>query len=209
MEWTDYYDKVFDWSESTRLRRLSDLKDIGSSDEVVDAAQAFDEEKNAAKLIKKALGLGISFTTQNVVDLIMVVDDTTLTQLAQNVKGKFSKDQLDELYMTIDDDVYEQLESHLPESQRNMGPGPLDAMVSAIKEIAEMDLSSLNTRTTYQSTSKTTKKKISKTQRKKLWSSLRGLNRTAKKFLAGPPTTKQKIARQRAKARRNRPWWDK
>ena len=54
MEWVDYYDKVFDWSESTRVRRISDLTDIGSPDEIVDAAQAFDEDKNASKLIKKA-----------------------------------------------------------------------------------------------------------------------------------------------------------
>ena len=209
MDWADYYDRVFDWSESTRVRRLSDLTDVGSPDELVDAAQAFDEEKNASKLIKKALSLGVQFTPENVVDLILVVDDATLTQMAKAVKGKFSKDQLDEIYMVVDDDVYERLESHLPESQRNMGPGAFDVMVSAIKEIADMDLSSINTPTTYQPTSRPVRKKSTKTQRKKLWASLRSLNRTAKKFLAGPPTTKQKIARQRAKARRNRPWWDK
>lgn len=209
MDWADYYDRVFDWSESTRVRRLSDLTDVGSPDELVDAAQAFDEEKNASKLIKKALSLGVQFTPENVVDLILVVDDATLTQMAKAAKGKFSKDQLDELYMVIDDDVYERLESHLPESQRNMGPGAFDVMVSAIKEIADMDLSSINTPTTYQPASRSVRKKSTKTQRKKLWASLRSLNRTAKKFLAGPPTTKQKIARQRAKARRNRPWWDK
>ena len=47
MEWVDYYDKVFDWSESTRVCRISDLTDIGSPDDIVD------DDKNASKLIKK------------------------------------------------------------------------------------------------------------------------------------------------------------
>ena len=209
MEWVDYYDKVFDWSESTRVRRISDLTDIGSPDEIVDAAQAFDEDKNASKLIKKALNLGVCFTPENVIDLIMVVDDSTLTQMVKAAKGRFTKDQLDEIYMIIDDSVYESLESHLPESQRNMGPGAFDVMVSAIKEIADMDLSSLNTHSTYKPAPKQGRKRSTKTQWKKLFASMRSLNRTTKKFLAGPPTTKEKIARQRAKARRNRPWWDK
>ena len=209
MEWADYYDRVFDWSESTRVRRLTDLTDIGDPDELVDAAQAFDEDKNASKLIKKAMSMGVRFSPENVVDLIMVVDDATLTQMAKTAKGKFTKDQLDEIYMIVDDEIYEGLESHLPESQRNMGPGPFEAMVSAINEIAEMDLSSINRTVTYQPAPKQVRKKSTKTQRKKLWASLRSLHRTTKKFLAGPPTTKQKIARQRAKARRNRPWWDK
>ena len=50
MDWADYYDRGFDWSESTRVRRLSDLTDIGSPDELVDAAHAFDEEKKASTI---------------------------------------------------------------------------------------------------------------------------------------------------------------
>ena len=53
LEWVDYYDKVFDWSESTRVCRISDLTDIGSPDDIVDDAQTFDDDKNASKLIKK------------------------------------------------------------------------------------------------------------------------------------------------------------
>ena len=49
MDWANYYDRVFDWSESARVRRLSDQTDIGPSDELFDAAQAFDEDKNASK----------------------------------------------------------------------------------------------------------------------------------------------------------------
>ena len=209
MEWAVYYDRIFDWSESTRVRRLSDLTDIGNPNELVDAAHAFDEDTNAAKLIKKAMSMGVRFSPENVVDLIMVVDDATLTQTAKTAKGRFTKDQLDEIYMIVDDEVYEHLESHLPQSQRNMGPSPFEAMVSAINEIAEMDLSIHNTTTTYQSPRKQTQKKSTKTQRKKFWAPLRSIHRTTKKFLSGPPTTKQRIAQQRAKARRNRPWWDK
>jgi len=39
LEWVDYYDKVFDWSESTRVCRISDLTDIGSPDDIVDDAK--------------------------------------------------------------------------------------------------------------------------------------------------------------------------
>jgi len=49
--------------------------------------------------------MGVSFTPENAIDLIMVVDDSTLTPIAKADKGRFIKDQLDEIYMIIDDSV--------------------------------------------------------------------------------------------------------
>jgi len=76
-----------------------------------------------------------------------------------------------------------------------MGPGAFAVMVSAIKEIADMDLSSLNTPSTYKPAPKQDRKRNTKTQWKKLFASIRSVNRPTKKFLAGPPTTKGKFAR--------------
>ena len=48
MEWQNYYDRFYDWEESTQLRHLSTLIDFG---QVCELAKAFFEEKSANRLI--------------------------------------------------------------------------------------------------------------------------------------------------------------
>lgn len=101
MEWENYYDRFFDWSESTRARRISELTSVGSADEITDIALEFDSDKNANKLIRKALSMCIHFSPENITTLLLTIDDTTIEQMIKSLKGEFTREWLEavELYM--------------------------------------------------------------------------------------------------------------
>lgn len=44
MEWADYYERFYDWAESTRISRISGLTDFDSSSEVFEIAQEFSDD---------------------------------------------------------------------------------------------------------------------------------------------------------------------
>lgn len=210
MKWVDYYDRVFDWAESTRVSRTSSLEDIGPSSEVAEALFAFEDDDHAAKLANKALALGVRFTPQEICDALGVVNWDALTAMAKSATGRFTESQLEDLYCNIDDDVYEELEQHLPKYKRKVEPSPLEEMVDAIKEFNETPINENAFKySPPQPKPAPPKKRVTKTQIKSLISAFKGLKRAGKKLMDGPPTFRQRLARQRAKARRNRPWWDK
>lgn len=90
MTWAEYYDKFYDWSESTQISRLSSVKDFGPSDEVCEIAEAFCDEKIASRLIRKALAAGVKFSSENVSDLEGVITDELFTELTQSLCGSMS-----------------------------------------------------------------------------------------------------------------------
>lgn len=85
MDWKTYYDRFYDWEESTQLRHLSSLTDFGPSAEVCELANAFFEEKSANRLIRKALTAGVRFTAEEVLDLDGVVDKSLMPPLIKTV----------------------------------------------------------------------------------------------------------------------------
>ena len=111
MEWADYYDRFFDWADSTQISRISSLTDFDSdcSAEVLEIAQCFIDNKVAMRLINKAIAGGVRFSVDEVMELTSMVDKPILTRLADTATEPFSKEQLEELYMLIDDDVFERV----------------------------------------------------------------------------------------------------
>ena len=96
MDWKTYYDRFGDWEESTQLRHLSSLTDCGPSSEVCELANDLLEEKNATRLIKKALAAGVRFTAEEVLELDGVVDKSLMLPLIKSVPSLKAED-LDEL----------------------------------------------------------------------------------------------------------------
>ena len=96
MDWTTYYDKFYDWEESTQLRHLSSLTSFGPSSEVCELACAFFEEKSANRLIKKALAAGVKFTADEVLELDGVIDQNMMPQLIKNTSHTLSAEHLDD-----------------------------------------------------------------------------------------------------------------
>ena len=95
MDWKSYYDRFYDWEESTQLRQLSALTDFGASSEVCELACAFSEEKSANRLIKKALADGVCFTAEEVQELEIVVDKSLMLPLIKSIPS-LAADELEE-----------------------------------------------------------------------------------------------------------------
>lgn len=69
MQWCDFYDNFWDWSDSTRRTRISSLEDIGSGDEIVDVVLEIEDEKVRCQLIRKAIKMGAEFTSDDFMNL--------------------------------------------------------------------------------------------------------------------------------------------
>lgn len=83
MLWSDFYDKIYDWADSTKKTRISSLEDIGSGDEVVDAVLEIQDEKIRAQLIRKAMKLGVQLTSDDYMYLDGEIPDDLYEQLGK------------------------------------------------------------------------------------------------------------------------------
>ena len=90
MTWAEYYDKFYDWSESTQISRLSSVRDFGPACEVCEIAEEFCDEKIASRLIRKALAAGVEFSSDDVSNLEGVVTDELFMDLTQSLGGSMS-----------------------------------------------------------------------------------------------------------------------
>ena len=97
MKWQDYYDRFWEWEESTQLNRISSLTDFTSSAEVAEIAVDSCEDNLAMKLVKRALSQGVRFSPEEIIELSCLVDEDLLSELVQSRKGKFNKSQFKEL----------------------------------------------------------------------------------------------------------------
>ena len=85
MTWAEYYDKFYDWSESTQISRLSSVRDFGPACEVCEIAEEFCDEKIASRLIRKALAAGVKFSSDDICNLEGVVTDELFMDLMQSL----------------------------------------------------------------------------------------------------------------------------
>ncbi len=61
MTWEDFYDKFYEWADSTQVSRISQLTSFGSHEQVAEIIQMYYDEKAASRLAKKALAAGVRF----------------------------------------------------------------------------------------------------------------------------------------------------
>ena len=80
ISWADYYEKFYDWSESTQKSRAYGLTSYGPADEVFEIAQelAFNDEKFATRFINKALDAGVRFTPEQTLELPLILQENNL-----------------------------------------------------------------------------------------------------------------------------------
>lgn len=107
MQWCDFYDAFWDWSDSTRRTRISSLGDIGSGEEVVEVVLEIEDPKIRAQLIRKAMKLGAKFTNEDLVNL-----DTELPDDLFELLGKYAQVDTDDLYFDEDNMTWEDFESN-------------------------------------------------------------------------------------------------
>ena len=111
MNWEDYYDKFYDWSESTQVNKLSSVDALGPADEVAEIMLefAFNREDIVNRIARKAIEQKLVFSAENIQDLTNFMDGDLHNKLALQSARAFSKEDLVMLEGFLDDDVLVQL----------------------------------------------------------------------------------------------------
>ena len=111
MTWDDYYGGFYDWSPSTQKNYIYRLSDYGSAGEVWEVAQelAFQDEAFATKFLEKALAAGVRFTPEQVLEMMGTVEESVLSKIAERTDVPFDREQLEEIYMMIDDASFQRI----------------------------------------------------------------------------------------------------
>lgn len=111
LSWDDYYERFYDWAPATQKSRSYNLTGYGPADEVFEIALefAYDDEKFATRFIGKAMDAGVHFTPEQVLEFALYTDKATLGRMALGASPSFTEDQLEEIYMSIEDDDFERL----------------------------------------------------------------------------------------------------
>lgn len=107
MTWDEYYDKFYDWSESTQIKKLSSVEALGDADEVTEIMVefAFDHEDIVNRIARKAIGQKLVFSAENITDLTNLMDEDLQKQLVMQSSGSFTASDLEKLIGIVDDDL--------------------------------------------------------------------------------------------------------
>lgn len=107
MRWSDYYEKINDWSVSTAVSKISSLEDMGAPDEIADALNiiAFEDEKGATRLLNRALQHGVKFSGENLADIDGLCAEESFKKALYQSADAFAAQDLEDLYGCVDDDL--------------------------------------------------------------------------------------------------------
>ena len=109
LTWDDYYSRFWDLAPSTQRSYSYKLSDFGSANQVFEVIEGFALENDgfASRFATKALNAGVRFTPDQVLELAILVDKDVLSRMAETATGKFTREQLEEIYALINDSSYE------------------------------------------------------------------------------------------------------
>lgn len=85
LSWKSYYDKFYDWEESTQKNYSNRLSGFGPAEEVWEIAQefAFSDEKFASNFLQRALDAGVRFTPEQVLEMAVNIEKHILSRAAE------------------------------------------------------------------------------------------------------------------------------
>lgn len=92
MEWDEYYEKCGEWSDSTKISKISQISSFGSHSEVWEIAQDYMDGKAAGRLIKKAMINDVHFTGEEIVDMIMYVETDIINRALETAVTPLNSD---------------------------------------------------------------------------------------------------------------------
>ncbi len=107
MLWEEYYDNIGIWATSTAVKRMSQLESYGPSDQIIEVVEsiAFDDEKGAMRLLKKALAAGVTFSGENLSDICLICDNSIMENAVRLSAPHFTQQDLDALYCACETDL--------------------------------------------------------------------------------------------------------
>lgn len=105
MTWDDYYERFFDLSPSTQKSYSYMLTSYGDAEEVFEVLSefAFYDKQFATRFASKAVDGGVHFSPDHVLEMALLVDKPVLSRMAETAVPAFDAEQLEEIYMLIDD----------------------------------------------------------------------------------------------------------
>lgn len=104
--WDEYYEKFYDWAESTQVRNLSGLTSLGSADEVGEIIIELQTNVPAAnRLLRKAVEAKLVFSGSDLVEFACINDKELATAAVRNSAERLTAEDMEYLYGEIDDAV--------------------------------------------------------------------------------------------------------
>ena len=85
MTWEEFYDKFYDWAESTQIKKLSSLETLGSGSEVAEIIQEFyfHHPEISNRLANKAVEQKVIFSGEDLADLTGIIDESIQNELVK------------------------------------------------------------------------------------------------------------------------------
>ena len=104
--WDEYYEKFYDWAESTQVRNLSALTSLGSADEVGEIIIELQVNVPAAnRLLRKAVEEKLAFSGSDLVEFAYINDKEPVTAAVRNSAERLTAEDMEYLYGEIADEV--------------------------------------------------------------------------------------------------------
>jgi hypothetical protein len=104
--WGEYYEKFYDWAESTQVRNLSGLTSLGPADEVGEIIIELQVNVPAAnRLLRKAVDAKLAFSGSDLVEFACINDKELATAAVRNSAERLTAEDMEYLYGVIDDEV--------------------------------------------------------------------------------------------------------
>lgn len=110
MTWEDFYNRFYGWADSTQASRISQLTSFGSHEQVAEIILSYFDDKAASRLARKALDAGVRFTPDEIVEMQDSVSRECLNRMVTTALGDFTERQAEDLVLSVDDDIYANLE---------------------------------------------------------------------------------------------------
>ena len=104
--WDEYYERFYDWAESTQVRNLSSLTSLGPADEVGEIIIELQVNVPAAnRLLRKAVEAKLTFSGADLVEFACINDKKLATAAVRNSAERLTAEDMEYLYGEIDDEV--------------------------------------------------------------------------------------------------------
>lgn len=104
--WDEYYEKFYDWAESTQVRNLSALASLGTADEVGEIIIELQVNVPAAnRLLRKAVEAKLAFSGSDLVEFACINDKALAIAAVRNSAERLTAEDMEYLYGKIDDEV--------------------------------------------------------------------------------------------------------
>ena len=140
--WDEYYEKFYDWAESTQVRNLSALTSLGSADEVGEIIIELQVNVPASnRLLRKAVEEKLAFSGSDLAEFAYINDKEPVTAAVRNSAGRLTAEDMEYLYGDIDDEVIieicKQRNILLPEALREEEEEDIDVREELVQRLLE------------------------------------------------------------------------